>query len=442
MKENRKRFRFNLNNQGYSLLELLVSIIILLLIMVPLMSNFVRSMKLNNSAEKLQDYNTLAANVAENIKSLSMEELLATYTNRLQPNGDGTYSSYSGPSGAQDKYFFGIDGLSDGNMTYDALVTIDAQAYDYKSKSGHGATLMNDYAMPNIIVADNNRNGMFFSNMYQDIGTNEMTEKKDITNPNQKSLDLLALDYFADLADTYADEQFRMNSAVYAAYLQQLRAIQNGEKITPLPVEPQRETSGDSIYANPDYCQTDHITDWTVRTTDIRIDDMEVSSGKFATVIQYQITYQCSWPPGLEINNSITYSIEYKLYDTLLNNVYLFYEMSWFQKNYPAHPDIISVTNNCGKTLNFYVVKQEDASDPSISLKHSGSNGISIYTNLADAKVNLEDASEEVENNVVATSAPENRIFTIKVEIYKHVEGAATQKYRELLGELNSNRPS
>lgn len=409
-------------------------------------------MKLNNEAEEVQDYSNIAANIVEEVKAETLAEILLKYPDRLQKNPDGTYSNYSGPSEAQDVYYFGEDGKTDGSTQYDALITINAKDYQYirENKTGHGTTLMNDYAMPNIITVDSNKNGMFFSNLYKDVTTNAYENEDDTSNPNDKNLDQLAREYFLAVADEYADEQFRLNSAVYADYMQKLKAIQNGQALPTIPVEPQRETSGDPIYANPDYCQLDNILENTTRTIDIHIDDKEVSTGNFCTTINYQITFHYNKPTELNFKDTITYSIENKVYGSLINNIYLYYQASVYMKNDNIHRSNINISNNCGKAVNFYVVKQENLTldpniipDPYISINQSGSDAVNIYTNRPDDRVKLigvDETIDKVNNNIIVTSAPQNRIYSITVQICTHTEGTTETKYQEVLYTLNSNR--
>lgn len=49
-----KRSGYRLNNRGFSLVELLISIAVLVIIMVPLMGNFIRSMQINKKSERYQ----------------------------------------------------------------------------------------------------------------------------------------------------------------------------------------------------------------------------------------------------------------------------------------------------------------------------------------------------------------------------------------------------
>jgi len=435
-----KSFR-KLDNRGFSLLELLVSIVILVLIMIPLMNNFFRSMKINEEAASLQDYSNVAANLVENMKSMDLDQTLVQYqANRLQSNPDGTFSLYGGTP-AKGNYYFGLENIQEGASYYDALITISAKAYQYNG-SEHNGTLMNNYKMPDIVTVDSNLNGMFFSTMYKDTATNALANSDDPMKTTDKNLDQMVLEYFTSLGEQYADEQFKANSAAYAEYLQKLRAYQNGET-TIVPIEPSRFV--DPVYANPSYCNPDDISDWITKSADIQMDAVEVSTDVYATVINYQIAYHCSWPTGLSIDSDITYTIENKNYATLINNVYLYYLSSIFQQNDLLHPDSITITNNSGKAANFFIVKQSsDMTNSSISFTRNGIDPINIYTNLADDKVDElgVDASSEVIHNEIIASTAKDRIYSITVQIYKHADGTPETKYQsqDVLYTLTSNR--
>lgn len=64
------------NNQGYTLLELVVAITILALIAIPLMHGFVTAARVNDKAREIEQATTVAQNVMEDIKVTPVEELL------------------------------------------------------------------------------------------------------------------------------------------------------------------------------------------------------------------------------------------------------------------------------------------------------------------------------------------------------------------------------
>lgn len=72
----REQIQRTKNNQGYTLLELVVAITILALIAIPLMHGFVTAAKTNQKAREIEHATTVAQNVMEEIKVTPVEELL------------------------------------------------------------------------------------------------------------------------------------------------------------------------------------------------------------------------------------------------------------------------------------------------------------------------------------------------------------------------------
>jgi translation initiation factor 1 (eIF-1/SUI1) len=361
----------------------------------------------------------------EDMKAKDLNEIL-TQSGRLQKDGD-SYSTYV--LGDPDIYYFGKDETSDDGTHYDVLITVNPQKYLY-DQTVHNGTLMNNYKMPDIAVMDDGINGMFFSNLFKDESTNKLTTEDDPLNLSDKSMDQIALTYFKAAAEAYADEEFK-KSEVYNQYLKELADLQNG-KTAAEPTEPKR--SDDPEYANPQYCDENYIKDWTIRTSDIKIDGQPASDKKYS-VIDYKITYQCNWPSGIAIeDDTVSYTIEHTQYTSLLHNVYFYYQTSLFQKNDLLHPDIISITNQCGKTVDFYIVKQtSDTTDSSITIQRGGSDAANIYTNMNDSNVEeagVEEAAKDVKKEIVTSSDAKSRIYTVKVQVY-HSVADTNMKYQK-----------
>jgi hypothetical protein len=81
-----------------------------------------------------------------------------------------------------------------------------------------------------------------------------------------------------------------------------------------------------------------------------------------------------------------------------------------------------------------YIVKQSaDASNPyiTVNLGGSGSSSVQIYTNMADSNVKVNGFADSHANSEIITSKTKNRIYAVKVQIYKFTEGATELKYQE-----------
>ena len=68
-----------LNNKGFSLIELLIAIVILSIIVVPLLHSFVTAAKTNSKARNTMHATAVAENVLEEFEAYSIEEMAQTY---------------------------------------------------------------------------------------------------------------------------------------------------------------------------------------------------------------------------------------------------------------------------------------------------------------------------------------------------------------------------
>ncbi|SHO53937.1 type IV pilus modification PilV family protein [Anaerocolumna xylanovorans] len=152
MKQQRKKE----NNNGFSLVELLVSIVILAIITVPLLSYFVSSSAYNTKAKTSQDAVALSQSIIENCKDKSIEDIARSFhagnaeflaefdlvpvdkigrdqsrIKEVASNGTaltgGSYDIANGIFKNSDNglLYYAIENIQDDGRAYDALITID-----------------------------------------------------------------------------------------------------------------------------------------------------------------------------------------------------------------------------------------------------------------------------------------------------------------------------
>lgn len=414
-----------LNNRGFSLLELVISIAVLVIIMVPLMNNFFRSMQINKKAEKLQLQSNLAASIMEGLKATDMTELISQFTGgafnlisedhgaavRLRYSDSNQLERYDSTD-EQATYYFAIHKIKIEGIIYDAFIRIDSTD-TYKDIDG----TMNRYPMPEFINLDPKANGLLFSN-----GTENGTEVP-------PSMDELVLASFTDWGTAYAQLKFTQSSD-YQSYLEAHRvwqeeyvqAVLDGKTGTELPVEPAAPTLSGHASVHPEYDEyinPDKIKGYITKRMLVSVNDKHVT---------YDLEYSCAWPKGpgkLQdtgdnlVQSSIHNRIMDQNYPKSVQNVYLFYKPSIFQL--PTHSaDEIEVASV--DPINFFVAKQEPAIN-TISIIKGGN--VTLYTDLERSNyISLEPGVY----GVVKTQE-EDRIYKVTINICKYEDVDVSDRY-------------
>jgi len=439
------------DNRGFSLVELLISIIILILIMIPLMNNFFRAASINKEAAKLQDYSNIASNLIEDLKAMSISDVKKEPGwVQIYRRSDGSFGSELSDQAADDtNEYYGTTTEAYHGIVYDVLITIDKdKEYNsiYNSEDDpldHDGIVMNNFEMPDIAAINENINGMLDS---------------------QNSVDQLALDYFKNAALNYVEEQFKLKSIAYQNYLQNVNdwyalceeAEKNGEEKPPHPTEPSRsdlsiyggDTEQIALYCNPDYITEAYIKDKTIKTAEITISNNPTDIEK--SIIDYQISYDCSWGSymgmTLEISNHYNQEIGTTTYGSKIDNIYYYYEKSLYES---MHPDHINIVNNSENEVNLFIVEQASGildgipvgiPDSEITVKRSGTKMTNLYTNNVNMTLTADDVPKiDINSDKIVTSSKKDRIYSIRLQIFKHAEGA-DQYHTEELYSLDSNQ--
>ena len=79
--------KMNENNEGFTLLEVLLTVVILALVTAPFLSSFVTASKANLKSKRIQEANELGEYIIEQFKATSVDQLVTTY----KLTADGTY---------------------------------------------------------------------------------------------------------------------------------------------------------------------------------------------------------------------------------------------------------------------------------------------------------------------------------------------------------------
>lgn len=143
------------NNRGFSLIELMVSIAIIGLLLLPILNSFVVAARSNLESRNVQVENDIVQSIMEEMKSGGLEDIIIEYNMvgdecyEASVSGLGYDLYHNNPYSMKDSYYLL---KRDINNKYDALITLDASAY-YISP-GIKDTDYNKYKMPLVREVD------------------------------------------------------------------------------------------------------------------------------------------------------------------------------------------------------------------------------------------------------------------------------------------------
>ena len=133
------KMRKELNNKGFSLVELLIATVILAIIVAPLLHSFVTAAHTTVKSRQMGDITLASENIAEAVEAAPLKDLLSSEvsakkyfagaTEKALYSYDGsTYTEITNP-GTANCYYVGVKGIQAGSSTFNAMIKLDANEY-------------------------------------------------------------------------------------------------------------------------------------------------------------------------------------------------------------------------------------------------------------------------------------------------------------------------
>ena len=152
------------DNRGMTLVELLIAITMLALITTPFFNSFFVSVKNNNKARNVLRATTVAQNLMEGLKAFSVEDICrqinledAQNTKLYLPKPYKEHKEFPNENGeisevkesafqetASHKYVFGIQGIEEDGILYDARILLDASGYRGEQEQNYNEGFMTE----------------------------------------------------------------------------------------------------------------------------------------------------------------------------------------------------------------------------------------------------------------------------------------------------------
>lgn len=462
-----------LNNQGMSLIEILVAMIILGVVTASLLHSFVTSVRLNAKAKEKQRVATAAQSLMEGLKAYDMEHIC------LQFNGGGMRLISNA-----DTYYEEALSDRDGDGVSDVSIVLDGDGgYTFLPAAD------NKYAFVLENIKFDNIDGM--EDQYYDarIEISQNTVWNASMSADEKSLiDVVDINEYLDAV--YKQPRANMDQSVYAQIMQDILDELNGTEDAGDGGDgsEEDEEDDDGLY---DLHDLETMGSLEVRkTTTVTITEespdpavaLKINKVTVETKYEYVYTYTDKDGHSGEISHSkwiaenVMYGEEtplqdkvYKIYDSTetaafgahLENVYLYY--------YPAYPlngmnfarEEIVLKNETASEKNIYLIKQVNSSlshatlmafDAGYTPDVMGGSLIQLYHNLGENLASPGSPSSAPSiigipvGNVhteMVTSTEKVLLYNVKISIYEsgaaHPDGGDPFPEEMRLLELNGS---
>ncbi|MBE5938534.1 MAG: hypothetical protein E7265_10960 [Lachnospiraceae bacterium] len=440
MKRKRIQPQFNTDNRGITLVEIIVSLLILMIIIIPLLSSFVTATRANKQAKNTIYAHTAGENVMESVKVLGIEETAREFSDcglrefSLVPAG--VASSYYEVTGSslsiqtvnnrktyvpllgQGSYKYRIEGVKEGASTYDIELEIAS---------------VSEHESPNTYL-------------FADL-TAFSTDSVAIINPviEGSSYDNKALAYFSNmnkklLRDRYAevckdiDEQNRL---AYDDYYEQI-------KDNPGIAQPALATYPPSDNYSP--LSAEQVSIYISKKVKVNIKEVTDADGNKQWILDSELIYSCKNPivngqplfsevrdedGNLKYHDDILierapyngycYNQRYASLDTIM----LIYKP--FNDINNLHQETIEIQKDTGDDMDIYIALQGDkdtdfgniVNKPNLNIVGTNPGGINLYS---QAEFNISGSVPDADNihKTLTTNLPAgNRLYNVTVRVYE-----------------------
>ena len=157
------KMRKELNNKGFSLVELMIATVLLSIIVAPLLHSFVTAGNTTLRSRQIGDATLVSKNIAETVEATSLTKLFnepdpskyfagATEKKLYSYDDEDGYTEITNP-GTANQYYLGVKGVQVGSSTFNAMIKMDAGVYRNASKSGINDVNITDYSNMDAVYA-------------------------------------------------------------------------------------------------------------------------------------------------------------------------------------------------------------------------------------------------------------------------------------------------
>jgi len=436
--------KLNIGNKGISLIEVIVSMLILMIIVVPLLSGFATARKSNETAKANTYARAVGESVVESVKLLGLEGTAKEFYKTAGTDDFIMAASYSG--------FNEVLPLDESGNTMPASVIVDANGvkrfsprstgeYEYKITGVKQGVDTYDVKLK-ISNTAYSGSGSINSYLYADLSAFN-ADTTAVINPvlANSTYDYKALQYFKTLHERYRYAEFAGQrdaidaanaakwEAYYIKYEEYMNKVAQGDSSAVEPVEPDT----DPVPTQKPTLQEDVIKNDISKSIDISIEKLSGATGdefKLNSTMNYSCNNRIDPITGMRnyaatddvLNKSYTgYCVNqrYDNIDTLLVLYTPFAGIDNLQK------EQIYINKKSPGKLDIYLVIQAEK-----NVSFVGKNKINVkisddsvepekITLFSQAEINLDGLATCHQKIINDMSSGDDTIYNVDVEIYK-----------------------
>ena len=450
--------KLNKNDQGVTLVEVVISLLIIAVIFTPLLMTFIQATKVNRRTNTNAYAQDVAENIMEQVKAMGVEGY-AWYIHDEYPGVENKYieGDEFTPDKAKNKdgsvdFSYEITGLKQGTQEYDARVRIESSVYKNITGTPTPTTdpnadvsptpaptplgNLNDYVFADFSAFSSEKTVLVFPKTNDTLYRPEVQAGTPTPTPKiYAGFDDKAVSYFMDLNEDYIETLYIADRDKVDARNAEIEAWnENNPGLEPTPLVPlpprgtiRKESEIRETVERKIHIKVERLKNGSNETTGYRINSW----------VEYTASNSKNYYGG---NSAGPFSVSYKGYCTNveladIQSVFLLYNIAKPSLTGEKMTEKIEVESDIEKPLDLYIAIQVENIDdveaydkyPELDINETltGTGTKINYYSQGKIKINggLGNAESKHENSLIKDMASaSNRLFLITVEVYEHIE--------------------
>lgn len=451
--------KLNKDNRGVTLVEVVVSLLIIAIIFIPLLMTFVQASRVNSATNTKTYANAAGENIMEAVKAKGIEDFALWYYEEKGKPSDFRYAAFDELSGkvkfvkSPGDYVYEFTDEIQGTKKYNIKVKISPANYkNLTNEEEEAPALFNDYTFADFSAFSSDKTVLIFPKTDDTIYQPKAMPAVSAT-PTPKiypGFDDKAVSYFMDLNQDYVEDKYIKKKLEIENYNDEVRRhnkLDSGEEgfelwtPKPLPVREQCRTAR-TIRSNVTRNIVVEVS--KNRVTDDTLGRIDGHGYVINSYIVYT-AYSTDTPFYAEETPHIVYQgYCTDVYVDELESLFLLYTAPEEGKQFKAGTDI-TVKSTADIDFDCYIAVQvnRDKTDetyvyPGLTVSNEPGNGHTI-TYYSQSELNVGAGITPEKGLIKDMAEASNRIFEITVDIYEGgTDASGKPDFTNLLSTIRS----